>query len=212
MANIEKNWEGEYKPSLGQKISEEIRQPKPLKPHINAGVRNIQQHRGKLTTIISKIEQKDASLFRKVVEARRRRDMATARSRAGELAELRKVKRITTNAHLALEKVEIRLAACSDLGDTLATLSPTIRIMNSLAKALGRFMPEAENEIGNMASTLDGLLERGMSDGGLLSTDHSMGTETEDIMEKAAAVAAERIGSKLPSMPSNSEKTHTGQL
>ena len=209
MADFEAKWTKDYKPSPGQRISEALRSPEPLKPRIDTGIRLLRSQKHKLGTMISRIESRDKHLFQKVVAAHNRKDANTARALANELGELRNLKRTMTMARLSLEKVEIRLTMYSGLGDTVATISPAVTLLKSLQTSLGRFMPEADSELNQMTEVLSGFMNNTLGDESMLGSDYGYSGAVDQIMEEAAAVATDSVGTRLPSTPAHVEQMRT---
>lgn len=210
MANIQDKWAPKYKPGTSERIGNAVRPPRgPLKPRIGEGVKMVRRQNGRLGAIISKLEHRERSLFQKVAAAQNRRDDRFARSLANELVELRKVKRTMSMARLSLEKVELRLSMYNDLGDTVITIMPTISLMRGLGSSLGKFIPNADAEVGQMAEMLNGFMSNSL-EGGAFEANQVSGEEVDQIMEQAAAVATESAGAKFPSMPAEVDGIRTG--
>ena len=176
----------------------------PLKPQIQSCIGIAQNQKRRLAPIISKVEARDKSLLFTIAGAKDRR---RARVLAGELAELRKVKRTLYAAHLQLERLEMRMTMCDNLGDVASVIAPVAQTMRGVGAMLSKFIPNAGQELSQMAQDLSGSMY-GMS-------DMSFGTEdavgAEKIMEEAAAVAMESTKSKFPSTaaPAHSLRTNT---
>lgn len=198
MADMQKRWVKEYKPGFADRIGDAGNGP--LKPRIVGGVRMIRMQNNKLGAIISRLEHHEKSLFGKVVDAKSRQDIHAAKTLANEMVELRKVKRVMSMARLSLEKMEMRLSMYNDLGDTVSTIMPITQLMRGLGSSLGRFVPNADTEINQMAEMLNGFMSNTL-EGDAFGSNQVAGEEVDSIMEQAAAVASESAGSKLPSTP-----------
>lgn len=206
MADFEAKWTKDYKPSAAQRISEALSSPPPLKPRIDTGIRLLRAQKQKLGMMISKIESRDKHLFQKVVMAHNRKDTNAARVLASELGELRSLKRTMTMARLSLEKIEIRLTMYSGLGDTVATISPAVSLLKNMQGSLGRFMPEANAELAQMTDLLSGFMQNTLGNESLFGGDQTYSNDVDSIMEEAAAVATDSVGSRLPSTPAHVEQ------
>lgn len=202
MADMQKRWVKEYKPGFADRIGDAGSGP--LKPRIVGGVRMIRMQNSKLGAIISRLEHHEKSLFRKVVDAKSRQDVHAAKTLANEMVELRKVKRVMSMARLSLEKMEMRLSMYNDLGDTVSTIMPITQLMRGLGSSLGRFVPNADTEINQMAEMLNGFMNNTL-EGDAFGANQVAGEEIDGIMEQAAAVASESAGSKLPSTPAETD-------
>jgi division protein CdvB (Snf7/Vps24/ESCRT-III family) len=73
--------------------------------------------------------------------------------------------------------------------------------MRSLKGSLGKFMPEADRELGMMTEMLNGLMMESFSGESAFGMDQSLNEESEKILEEAAAVAESSVDAKFPSMP-----------
>src|SRR6476469_8236487 len=74
----------------------------------------------KLDGIISKIKQRDSSIFRKVVMAMQTQDVERARSLSSELLELRKTLRILVDSRNAIELVLTRTTGHVEINESTA--------------------------------------------------------------------------------------------
>jgi len=151
--------------------------------------------------MISKLHERDNKLFQRIVQATQNHDTSTSRILSKELAEIRKVSKILENARIALEQIELRLSTYHDLGDIVVTIAPTIGLMKNLRSSLIKFMPNADQEINQMAEMLGGFMTDSFSTEGSFGLDQSSNAESEKILQEAAAIAENSIGQKVPSMP-----------
>ena len=211
MAEFKDRWVEDHTPGLGDNIGRAVRREGPLKPRMDTGVNVVRRQRGALDRMVSKLESRDRALLGKVAAAQGRRDMHTARVLAGELSELRKAKRIMLMAGLSLEKVEIRLSGYVGLGDAVAVIAPTIHLMKRLGASLGRFIPEADTEMNQMAETLNTFMSK-TTGGDAFSVDPSSDEDTQRIMQEAAAVAGKSVESRFPTTPAETQDSRLSRL
>lgn len=200
MAKFADKWNKSPEPGLGEKIGGALRSEGPLRPRLNSGVTVIHRQKNSLNRMVSKLESRDKVLLGKVSAAKERGDIYAAKSLAGELVQLRHVKKVMMMARLALEKVEIRLSMDVDLGDAVSAIAPTVQLMRKLGTTLGRFVPEADTEINQMSEMLGGFMANTV-DGSAFNAEPVAGMEVDSIMQEAAAVAGQQVESKFPSMP-----------
>lgn len=172
-----------------------------LKPRIEGAVKNLTGQISKLDGMLTKLHQRDEKLFQRIVAATQKHDVHTGKVLANELAEVRKVSKMLGNVRMALEQIELRLTTFHDLGDTVVTIAPTIGLMKSLRSSLGKFMPEADRELGMMTEMLGGLMTESFQGDSAFGMDQTTNEESERILEEAAAVAESSVGDKFPSMP-----------
>lgn len=202
MTNLNDKWSASPKPSITDKFSDTLKPKGPLKPRVQTAINKLQQQISKLDSMISKLHERDNKLFHRIVEATQHHDVNTSRILSKELAEIRKVSKILGNARIALEQIELRLSTYHDLGDTVVTIAPTIGLMKNLRSSLIKFMPNADQEINQMAEMLGGFMTDNLSTEGAFGLDQTSNDESEKILQEAAAVAENNVGQKFPSMPS----------
>jgi division protein CdvB (Snf7/Vps24/ESCRT-III family) len=154
--------------------------------------------------MITKLNERDASLFRKVVDAMQRHDSDSAKVLSNELAEVRKISRTLGQARMALEQVSMRLSTIHELGDAMVVLGPAISSIKNLKPGLQRFVPGADSEINNMQNLLSGIMTESLQSSGLgIEVNTGGGGDIDQIMMEASAVAEQRVTDKFPSIPSS---------
>jgi division protein CdvB (Snf7/Vps24/ESCRT-III family) len=197
-----KNWEGTKKEQdFPSRVKGAARPAGPLKPRLNAATRRIDLQIHKLDQASERFGQKDRMLFAKVVDSYTKHDTAHANVFANELAEVRKVEKLVMNSRLALDQVLLRLQTVSEVGDIASTLGSVIGVLGSVRTGLVGVLPEAENEIGEIANMLSGVMfDAGQSSGMTLSFN-TMNEDAGKILNEAATVAEQRINEKLPDLP-----------
>jgi division protein CdvB (Snf7/Vps24/ESCRT-III family) len=208
MTSFDKNWGNNHNrgASTSDKLKETLQPQTPLKPRIETAVNKIQLQTSKLDTMITKLNERDASLFRRVVDSMQRHDVDTAKILSNELAEVRKILHTLAQAKMALDQVSLRLSTIHDLGDTMVALGPAISCIKSLKPSLGRFVPGADNEISSMQSLLSGIMMESLQSNGIGIEINNTGGggDIEQIMMEASAVAEEKVHDKFPSIPGGS--------
>nr|AIF09368.1 Conserved protein implicated in secretion [uncultured marine thaumarchaeote KM3_36_B08] len=158
----------------------------------------------KLDGMLSSLNDRDQKIFSRIVTATQQHDTHSANVLSKELAEVRKVRRVLGNARMAIEQIELRLTTFHDLGDTVVTVMPTIGLMKNMKSSLAKFMPGADQELGNMAEMLGGMMtETFHSSDASFGVDAVMDAESEKIMQEASAVAEQQTGERFPSMPTD---------
>ncbi|TLY01988.1 MAG: hypothetical protein E6K92_07145 [Thaumarchaeota archaeon] len=205
MTGFDKNWSNLSRASSGEKMKEALRPQSPLKPKIETAVNKLQLQTSKLDTMITKLNERDASLFRRVVNAMQRHDADTAKVLSNELAEVRKVSKTLGNAKLSLEQVSMRLSTIHDMGDAMVALGPAMSSIKGLKPSLGRFVPGADGEINNMQTMLSGIMVESLQGSAVgIELNAGSGGDIDQIMIEASAVAEEKVNDKFPSIPSGS--------
>lgn len=205
MNAFDKNWTNQNRVSTGDKLKEALATQGPLKPRLETASNKLQLQISKLDAIVTKLNERDASLFRRVVDAVQRHDTDTTRVLSNELAEVRKVSRTLGQAKMAFEQVSMRLSTIHDMGDIMVALGPAITSIKSLKPGLGRFVPGADSEINTMQTLLNGIMMeslQGSSSGIEINT--GSGNDIDQIMMEASAVAEQNMNDKFPSIPASS--------
>ena len=210
MTGLETKWSKQPKVGITEKINDTIKPKSALKPRVQEGIKKLQLQIKKLDSMLTGLQDRDAKLFQRIVTATQNHDVQTSKVLGNELAEIRKVTKILSNARIALEQIELRLSTCSDLGDTVVAMIPTMGLMKNLKTSLGKVMPGAEQEIGQMAEMLGGFMTESFSGDAAFGIDETTNSESEKILREASAVAESSTGEMFPSVPSSSqEKTST---
>lgn len=202
MTGFDKNWTNQSRSGTSDKLKEALAPQGPLKPRIETAVNKLQLQTSKLDTMITKLNERDASLFRRVVDSMQRHDAESAKVLSNELAEVRKIAKTLGNAKMALEQVSMRLSTIHELGDAMVALGPAMSTIKNLQPSLGRFVPGADAEINNMQSLLGGIMMESMQSNGLgVEVNTGSGGDIDQIMMEASAVAEQKVTDRFPSIP-----------
>jgi division protein CdvB (Snf7/Vps24/ESCRT-III family) len=182
-------------------VRESVTSPGPLKPRLESAARQIQAQVARLDASSAKLRERDSQIFKKVVGAIQKHDTQHASVFANELAQVRKMNKMVTQAKLALEQIVLRLSTVTELGDIVTTLTPAMSVIRSVKQGLVGVLPEAESEMGEISGLLSGILvDAGMVGG--YSLDFEAGNEdAEKILVEASTVAEHRMKDKLPEIP-----------
>ncbi len=203
MPNFDKTWARQETQSVTGKLREAVKPQGALKPRIQTAVNKLQVQISKMDSMLTKLHERDAQLFQRVVTAMQQHDTNTSRVLSNELAEIRKVTKMLGNARMSLEQVQLRLTTIHDLGDAMVAIGPAMSTMKGLKSSLGRFMPEADSELNAMSQTLNGLMMDSLAGDSFNMESDASSEETEKILQEASAVAEQQIGEKFPSVPSS---------
>jgi division protein CdvB (Snf7/Vps24/ESCRT-III family) len=205
MNAFDKNWSNRNRVSAGDKLKEALATQGPLKPRLETASNKLQLQISKLDAILTKLNERDASLFRRVVDAVQRHDTDTTKVLSNELAEVRKVSRTLGQAKMAFEQVSMRLSTIHDMGDIMVTLGPAISSIKGLKPGLGRFVPGADSEINTMQTLLSGIMMESLQGSGTgIEINTGSGSDIDQIMMEASAVAEQKMTDKFPSIPASS--------
>ena len=201
MSNFGQKWVKEQKPGMGDKVKEAIRPSGPLKPRLEDAIRAIQTQVARLDSTSTKLKERDAAIFNKVVTAIQKHDTQHASVYANELAEVRKMNKMVTSSRLALEQIVLRLNTVSELGDIVVTLAPAMSVIRSVKSGIISVLPEAEREINEISGLLSSILvDAGQVSGSTLNFE-AANEDAEKILAEASAVAEQRMKEKFPELP-----------
>jgi len=164
----------------------------------------------KLDQASERFSQKDKALFAKLVDAYAKHDTAHANIYASELAEVRKMAKLTMNARLALDQVMLRLRTCTEFGDIVATLGPAVSVLRSVGTCIVGVLPEAENELGEIGNMLSGLMIEAGSGCGMTMNFNNVNEDAAKILAEAATVAEQKVSANFPELPPNPLANPTG--
>jgi division protein CdvB (Snf7/Vps24/ESCRT-III family) len=204
MTGFEKNWARQDTASVADRLRDSVKPQGALKPRIQTAVNKLQLQISKMDSMLNKLHERDAQLFKRIVTAMQQHDTSASRVLSNELAEIRKVTKMLGNARMALEQVQLRLTTIHDLGDAMVAIGPAMSTMKGLKSSLGRFMPEADAELNAMTQTLSGLMMDSLAGDAFNVGSDISSEETEKILQEASAVAEQQIGDRFPSVPSPS--------
>jgi len=204
MTSFEKNWARQDTAGITEKLRDSVKPQGALKPRIQTAVNKLQLQISKMDSMLNKLHERDAQLFKKIVAAMQQHNTSASKVLSNELAEIRKVSKMLGNARMALEQVQLRLTTIHDLGDAMVAIGPAMSTMKGLRSSLGRFMPEADSELNAMTQTLGGLMMDSLAGDAFNMNSDVSNEETDKILQEASAVAEQQIGERFPSVPSPS--------
>ena len=190
---------------MAAKFRDTVKPQGALKPRIQNAVNKLQVQTAKMDAMLTKLDQRDQQLFKRVVTSVQQHDTSASKVLSNELAEIRKVKKMLGGARMSLEQVQLRLSTIHDLGDAMVAIGPAMNTMRGLQSSLGKFMPEADSELNSMTQTLNGLMTDSLSGDAFNMESDVSNEETEKILQEASAVAEQQTGDKFPSVPSLDE-------
>ena len=197
-----KKWESRREEtSFTDSLKGMVNPPPPLKPRMDYAVRRLELQVNKLDQASERFNQKDKGLFAKLVDAYAKHDTARANIYANELAEVRKMAKLTMNARLALDQVMLRIRTCTEFGDMVANLAPAIGVLRSVGSCITGVMPEAENELGEIGNMLSGLMFDAGLGCGMTMNFNSVNEDAAKILDEAATIAEQKVSANFPELP-----------
>jgi division protein CdvB (Snf7/Vps24/ESCRT-III family) len=209
LTQLQDKWTKQSQPGITEKFNDVIKPKGALKPRVQTAIKRLKLQISKLDSMLTKLNERDAKIFQRIVEATQQHDTQKSKVLSNELGEIRKVTKILSGARIALERIELRLTTFNDLGDTVVTIMPTMGLMKNLKSSLGKIMPGAEQEIGQMADMLGGFMTDSFTGDGAFGIDESTNMESDKILQEAAAVAENSTGDLFPSVPTSTTASTT---
>ena len=197
-----KNWDRGQSTPLLSKITERVHHQEPLKERISQVVYRLKVQQNRLEGANLKTQQHDKALFDKCVQAQMSHDTARSTMYANEVAEIRKMAKITLRSELALEQVVLRLETIQEFGDVAATMGPIAGVVQAIKNQVQGVIPQVGYELGEISEALNGVvMEVGEATGQSYDFEAS-GAEAQKILSEANTVADSRMREKFPELPS----------
>jgi division protein CdvB (Snf7/Vps24/ESCRT-III family) len=195
-------WEKkEESPGFVSRLRDTIKTPVPLKVQLDGANRQVKVLVSQLDGTINRIKQRDSTIFKQVVTSLAKHDTAHAAVYANELAEVRKMGTMVTQAQLALEQISLRLGTISDMGEIATTLAPAVTVMKNMKMGLQTVLPEADKEIGEISGLLSSILIDASATGGVSLNFDAANEEAQRVLDEASVVAEQRMKESFPEIP-----------
>jgi division protein CdvB (Snf7/Vps24/ESCRT-III family) len=201
VSNFVNRWEKKETQGISSKVKDSVRPPGPLKPRLEQAVRSIQLQMQKLDIASQRFQERDRMIFSKVVDAYSKHDLDHAKIYANELAEIRKMSKMLMHAKMALEQIVMRLSTVTELGDIVVTLAPAMGVIRNVRAGIASALPEAERELGDISTTLSGILVDAGQSGGFSLNFESANEDAQKILGEAAVIAEQKVKEKFPELP-----------
>lgn len=205
MAKVEefvKGWNGKQEPSLADKLKGAFKSKEPLRHKLIMAQYKLRTTLSRLDVYISKLQERDRTLFERVVEAQMNKDKERASMYANEIAEIRKVTKQLITTQIALEQVELRLETITELGDVFGNLIPVVGVIKELKDSMKGMMPELSLELSEVEEGLqEVIIEAGDFTGGNIEFAPSS-VEAKKILQEASVIAEQRMKENFPELPS----------
>lgn len=174
----------------------------PLRHHLEDSRKKIQTQIERLSSITTEVVSREQRLYLKLVRLVVDEKKQEAGILANEIAELRRVIRITGQAKLALEQISIRIGTITELGDVAVTLAPATVTIKDVQESLKPVVPGAEGLFNEIADNLRAILQESNQPGEVAMTFDLKSEEVGRILEEAALVAGNKTEEALPTVPS----------
>ncbi len=201
MTSFSSNWQKENKPTMSEKIKQNIGQQQPLKPRIELAKKKIQAQNQKLETILEKLQSKERSLFNQVVFALQKHDTQQGKMISNEISQVRKTTKMISQLKMALEQIQLRFESTIDLGEVMVAIGPAMGAVTKVRSGLGGVMPEVDRELGEINGVFSDIMMSAGSLGNPSFAFDAGGEEVDGILAEAGAVAEQRMSESFPDVP-----------
>jgi division protein CdvB (Snf7/Vps24/ESCRT-III family) len=188
-------------PGFVDRIMGGVRTPIPLKTQIEQANRQIRLLISQLDASVTRIKQRDSTIFKNVVASLAKHDAQHAAVYANELSEVRKMGKMVTQAQLAMEQISLRLGTITDLGEIANTLAPAVSVIKNMKEGLRLAMPEVDKEISEISGLLSSDLVDASTTGGFSLNFDAANEDAQKVLEEASAVAEQRMKESFPEIP-----------
>jgi division protein CdvB (Snf7/Vps24/ESCRT-III family) len=133
-----------------KKLIEDLIPNSHVKPRIESVMNDTQLQISKLDVKISKIKEREETLFNKVVDAMKSHDIAHTKIWSVQLARLRKNQLTLNQARIALEQVSMRISTIHVLSEIMETLEPAMSPVKGLKSDFEISVPSTDTELNYM--------------------------------------------------------------
>jgi len=199
---ISNSWNKTERESISQRVLNKVRPEIPLKTRIDEAQKKLELQITKLEGIKIKLQMKDDTIFKKIVDSQKSHNNAYAQAYANELGQVRKMKNMVGNAKLAMEQIQLRLNTVSELGDVVVTLSPCMSIIKGLSPSLTGLMSDSTSSMQYLSEILGDVMMGSLIQGGdLMTTGNTASADSLAILEEAHSIIAGQAKSAIPEIP-----------
>jgi division protein CdvB (Snf7/Vps24/ESCRT-III family) len=125
---------------------------------VNSAISVINTQISQLKVIDKKFSNIDASFSSKITQNIKSGNNARANIIANELSAMRRLRKNTQNASLALEVVAIRFTSINEFSAIMDTINPTVEMLQDIQKDLSKAVPSATSVLTEIHSLTDDVL------------------------------------------------------
>ncbi|MGD9672640.1 MAG: Snf7 family protein [Candidatus Nitrosocosmicus sp.] len=125
---------------------------------VNSAISVINTQISQLRVIDKKFSNIDANFSSKITQNIKSGNNARANIIANELSAMRRLRKNTQNASLALEVVAIRFTSINEFSAIMDTINPTVDMLQDIQKDLSKAVPSATNVLSEIHTLTDDVL------------------------------------------------------
>jgi division protein CdvB (Snf7/Vps24/ESCRT-III family) len=154
----------------------------------------------RLKMLDSKFGNMEAYYLEQITHNIKMGNNARAKIMAGELANVRKIRRTTQHTGLALETLVIRFSTIHEFANILDTIDPTVEMIKGIHSELTKAIPAANEALAEVSTiTTDVLLNSNIKADARVSMP--VDADALSILNEIEGVLEEDAKSKLPEVP-----------
>jgi division protein CdvB (Snf7/Vps24/ESCRT-III family) len=185
--------------SFSSKIKNVGKKQDPLKEQIVQVTQRLDIQTKTLDAAVQRFQMRETDVFNRVVKAMTDRDRARANILATELAEIRKVEKMLSQASLGLQSISMRLNTVSEMGDLVTILNPAKTALGGISSEMCSIFPQASEELGNIGSLLSDIVCTTSQSSDMQQINTTMtNADALSILEEAEAAAENHLKAQLP--------------
>lgn len=125
---------------------------------VNSAISVINSQISQLKVMDSKFSKIDANFASKITQNIKMGNNARANIIANELSAIRRLRKNTQNASLALEVVSIRFSTITEFSTIMDTINPTVEMLKDIQKDLSKAVPSANDVISQVHNITNDVL------------------------------------------------------
>lgn len=125
---------------------------------VNSAISVINTQISQLRTIDKRFSNIDANFSSKITQNIKSGNNARANIIANELSAMRRLRKNTQNASLALEVVAIRFTSINEFSSIMDTINPTVEMLQDIQKDLSKAVPSATGVLTEIHTLTDDVL------------------------------------------------------
>lgn len=173
----------------------------PLKPRLDAVQSKIESAVLRLDELQKGLRVKNEESVKSLLTAIKDNNAQSSTVISSDLTKARQVSRVIALSKITLEKLATRLGAVSDFGDLVVVLSPAVSVVKNLRTSLAPHIPDMEQDFGNIAELLSGILIDAGQVGGFTINFESANEEGSRIIEEAGILVEQQMREEFSGIP-----------
>lgn len=168
---------------------------------VNSAVSVINTQISQLRMIDKKFSNIDASFTSKITQNIKMGNNARANIIANELSAMRRLRKNTQNASLALEVVAIRFTTINEFSAIMDTINPTVEMLQDIQKDLSKAVPSATNILTEIHSLTGDVLINSNIDADAGKVESVVDKDALAILSDVQNSLEDEAKEKLPEVP-----------